>query len=575
MATLSADKFVELVRRSGLVESDRLDTLLDNLAHDSNGLTSPDAESSEESDRIAQKLVDSGLLTQWQCDRLKEGRHKGFILGKYKLLGLLGTGGMSSVYLAEHVLMQRRVAIKVLPQSRVEDSSYLARFRREAQAVAALDHRNIVRAYDIDNDRNIHYIVMEYVEGRDLQTTVKSDGPLDVDLAADYIRQAAEGLQHAHDANLIHRDIKPANLLVDSRGIVKVLDMGLARFTDEESHSLTRVHDENVLGTADYLAPEQAKDSHTADHRADIYSLGCTLYFFLTGHPPFQDGTLAQRILKHQTETPAGIHQDRPDAPQALIEVCERMMAKQPEARYQTAAEVARSLGTWLTSRGRRVDSTLSAISHIPGVSPGQPPRRTGVPSKPPPRRERPVNAEDTISDQDRGTKKGSDKGSSPASGPPFRSGAQPIVHGGSDSSVRRPGGGSSVNPAREHHPPESPSNSQVLRGADPTRGERSGGSGAGSSSGKGSSASGKSSGKNRQLPVAKPIQTTSKPDPLPLPPPIPDSLFDLSEFSVELPANYGRSDNSVPSWVWWLVGGGIAFLAFLLLVAWAINRTG
>ena len=275
------------------------------------------------------------LLTRWQCDRLKEGRHKGFILGKYKLLGLLGTGGMSSVYLAEHMLMQRRVAIKVLPRSRVDDSSYLARFRREAQAVAALDHRNIVRAYDIDNEGNTHYLVMEHVDGRDLNTIIKNDGPLDYDVAAEYIRQAAEGLEHAHGANLIHRDVKPANLLIDPRGMVKILDMGLARFTDEQQTSLTRLHDENVLGTADYLAPEQAKDSHSADHRADIYSLGCTLYYLLTGRPPFNEGTLAQRIAKHQTQSPPSIYEFRSDAPQPLVDVCVRMMAKQPGAAFK------------------------------------------------------------------------------------------------------------------------------------------------------------------------------------------------------------------------------------------------
>ena len=280
MATLSVDKFAELVRKSGLVAEERLNSVLEAMSR----------EDASDSDKVAERLVNAKLITPWQAGKLKEGKHKGFVLGKYRLLGLLGTGGMSSVYLAEHILMQRRVAIKVLPQSRVDDSSYLARFRREAQAVAALDHKNIVRAYDIDNDGKNHFIVMEYVEGRDLQATVKSDGPLDYDTAAEYIRQAAEGLQHAHDSSLIHRDVKPANLLLDNRGMVKILDMGLARFTDEANASLTRIHDENVLGTADYLAPEQAKDSHTSDRRADIYSLGCTLYYLLTGHPPFREG---------------------------------------------------------------------------------------------------------------------------------------------------------------------------------------------------------------------------------------------------------------------------------------------
>ena len=191
---------------------------------------------------------------------------------------------MSSVYLAEHVTMCRRVAIKVLPHSRVKDSSYLARFYREARAAAALDDPNIVRAYDVDSDvekqtgKETHYLVMEYVEGRDLQVAVTADGPLSPVQAADYIRQAASGLAHAHQVGLIHRDIKPGNLLIDIKGTVKILDMGLAAFSDDSQASLTIAHDERVLGTVDYLSPEQAIDSHTVDGRADIYSLGCTLY---------------------------------------------------------------------------------------------------------------------------------------------------------------------------------------------------------------------------------------------------------------------------------------------------------
>ncbi len=156
---------------------------------------------------------------------------------------------------------------------------------------------------------------MEYVEGRDLQQMVKQQGPLDYASAAEYIRQAAEGLAHAHQAGLIHRDVKPANLLVDRKNVVKVLDLGLARFTDEDRASLTVQYDENVLGTADYLAPEQAIDSHGVDARADIYSLGCSLYYLLTGHPPFPDGTLPQRLMAHQKQPPPSIRLDRPRCP--------------------------------------------------------------------------------------------------------------------------------------------------------------------------------------------------------------------------------------------------------------------
>jgi serine/threonine-protein kinase len=180
-------------------------------------------------------------------------------------------------------------------------------------------------------------------------------------MAADYMQQAAEGLQHAHDSGLIHRDIKPANLLVDQSGTLKVLDMGLAKFSDDEQPSLTIAHDENVLGTADYLAPEQAINSHGVDHRADIYSLGCTLYFLLTGHPPFPEGTLPQRLMKHQTEMPPSIYEDRDDAPQGLVNICLKMMVKSPEGRYQHAREVSEDLKAWLENPARVVANMISS----------------------------------------------------------------------------------------------------------------------------------------------------------------------------------------------------------------------
>ncbi len=349
MAKLTTESFDELVRRSGLVDSGRLDAILGDLRsrHQDHLPNDPHL--------VADALVHAGLLTGWQCEKLLEGRHKGFFLGKYKLLDHLGTGGMSSVYLAEHVLMQRRVAIKTLPPNRVDDSSYLARFHREAQAAAALSHENIVRVYDVDNDGRIHYIVMEYVDGSNLQEIVHEKGPLPYATAANYICQAAEGLAHAHAAGVIHRDVKPANLLVDARGTVRVLDLGLARFSSDDHASLTVAYNEDVLGTADYLAPEQAINSHNVDPRADIYSLGGTLYFLLAGHPPFPEGTLAQRILAHQQQEPVSLLKDRPDAPAELVAICTKMMAKSPHRRYPTAAEVRDVLLQWLTDSGSPV----------------------------------------------------------------------------------------------------------------------------------------------------------------------------------------------------------------------------
>ncbi len=361
MSKAVAQSFLDLVRRSQLIEEDQLDKFLAKYLASCGG-TLP-----ERQEAISEALIEADLLTEWQAEKLLAGKHKGFNLGKYKLLRHLGKGGMSQVYLAEHKLMRRKVAIKVLPQNRVEDSTYLERFRIEARAAAKLDDPNIVRAYDIDQDGKTHFLVMEYVEGKDLHVLVKDSGPLNYDTAADYIAQTARGLAHAHAMGLVHRDIKPANCLVDKNQTIKLLDMGLARITDDEA-SLTLDNNENVLGTADYLAPEQALNSHKADTRADIYSLGCTLYFLLTGHPPFPEGSISERLLKHQVETPPSVLVARPDAPPTLVHICEKMMAKNPDERYQTATDISERLAEWLADRGREVGESGKQSGSKSGV---------------------------------------------------------------------------------------------------------------------------------------------------------------------------------------------------------------
>ena len=342
---LTAASFLAGVKQSGLIDAGRIDSILADLVQ--SGVNDND------SCALASAMVDRKILTEWQSEKLLQGRHKGFILGRYRLLSLLGAGEMSAVYLAEHIMMERRCAIKVLPANKVQDTSYLGRFHREARAVAAMNHINIVRAYDVDKQTesgtDIHFLVMEYVEGRNVEQVVKEQGPLDYVTAVDTIRQAADGLGHAHQLGMVHRDVKPGNLLIDNTGIVKLLDLGLARFfKSDDEESLTIKHDEKVLGTADYLAPEQAVDSHQVDARADIYSLGCTMYFALTGHPPFTDGTLVQRLLAHQTKTPPSVSYERPDIDPSLLEILDKMMAKKTSDRYQSSAEVSEALSRWL-----------------------------------------------------------------------------------------------------------------------------------------------------------------------------------------------------------------------------------
>ncbi len=346
---LTAESFLTGVKQSGLADPEAIETLIKILRGEGIDIGNSAA--------LAIAMIDKGTITPWQSEKLLQGKFKGFILGRYKLLNLLGKGEMSSIYLAEHTRMKRKCAIKVLPANKVRDTSYLGRFHREAQAVAALDHNNIVRAYDVDTETEggveIHFLVMEYVEGKDIEKLLEVRQQFAVIEATDYLRQAAEGLAHAHEHGLVHRDIKPGNLLVDLKGVVKILDLGLARFfRDNETESLTIKHDEKVLGTADYLAPEQAVDSHAVDERADIYSLGCTLYFALTGHPPFTDGTLVQRLLAHQTKAPPSIRKQRPDVPESLVAIVEKLMQKRKEDRFQSAAEVATALSKWLVENG-------------------------------------------------------------------------------------------------------------------------------------------------------------------------------------------------------------------------------
>jgi len=376
MAITTAESFLSLLEKSKLLGAQQLAQ-----AHEA-------AQQADGAKALAKSLVRAKLLTRWQAGQLLAGRST-FLLGKYKLIDLLGSGGIGRVFLAEHTTMSRPVVLKIISKQLGRDPASLEQFLTEARAIAALDHPNIVHAYNVDNEGDRYYMVMEFVEGRDLEGIVEAEGPLGFDRAAGYIQQAADGLAHAHAHNMIHCDIKPANLLVNKQDVVKILDMGMARLIGRGKGGAAE-KDERLLGTVDYLAPEQATESPDLDHRADIYSLGCTFYFLLTGRPPFPEGTLHERMLKHQTDQPRKIAELRPDVPEELVGICAKMMAKSPDERFQSAEEVSQTLSEWCPAEAVLEPAEPPAEAELPaavaaiqvdGVTGPELARRRGAPS--------------------------------------------------------------------------------------------------------------------------------------------------------------------------------------------------
>jgi serine/threonine protein kinase/dipeptidyl aminopeptidase/acylaminoacyl peptidase len=263
---------------------------------------------------------------------------------RYRVVRRIGSGGMGEVYLAEHLVMKRPVALKVIRRDYTARADALERFRDEVHKAGRLAHPNIVTTYDAEDAGETHFLAMEYVEGIDLGRLVQERGPLRVDRACDYVRQAALGLQYAFKQGMVHRDLKPHNLMLAPGGCVKILDFGLARFASEAAATTGGTTSGIVLGTVDYIAPEQADSSRQADIRSDIYSLGCTLYHLLAGHPPFPTGTALQKVMAHVEKKPQPLNKLRPDLPEEIMPVLERMMAKNPKDRYPSPIEVARAL---------------------------------------------------------------------------------------------------------------------------------------------------------------------------------------------------------------------------------------
>jgi eukaryotic-like serine/threonine-protein kinase len=294
---------------------------------------------------LARFLQQAGRLTAYQAAAVYQRKSRGLLIGNYTILEKLGAGGMGMVFKARHRKLGRVVALKILPPSFARDRTAVARFKREIEAAGRLKHPNIVAALDADEDRGVHFLVMEYVEGSDLDNVVRRRGPLPLSQAVDYVIQAALGLEAAHAQGIVHRDIKPSNLMLDGAGTVRLLDLGLARIAEESNPfgqaAATRLTASGMyMGTVDYMAPEQAEDARKADHRADIYSLGCTLYYLLTGREPFAGDTVLKRLLAHMERPAPLLRTARPEAPAPLEDVYQRMMAKRPAGRPATMTDL-------------------------------------------------------------------------------------------------------------------------------------------------------------------------------------------------------------------------------------------
>jgi formylglycine-generating enzyme required for sulfatase activity/serine/threonine protein kinase len=340
---VSANQLGQAIIASGLMTADEVKAFWAAI---------PAAERPKDGESLAKALAHAGKLSEFQAAELLSESGTPLILGDYVLQARIGAGGMGQVFKAEHRHMRRLAAIKLLPPALTKDEAAVKRFQREVQAAARLTHPNIVQTFDAGVQKGVWYLVMEYVEGRDLSALVKASGKLGVHDAVNFTLQAARGLAFAHGDGVVHRDIKPANLLLDAKGTVKILDMGLARIDegDSQDHQLTNTG--QVMGTVDYMAPEQATNTHNADARSDVYSLGCSLFRLLTSENVYEGTTVVEKILAHISHPVPSLRDRRPDIPEEIDRIFKKMVAKQPEDRHQTAAEVVKDLEAWMKGSG-------------------------------------------------------------------------------------------------------------------------------------------------------------------------------------------------------------------------------
>jgi len=371
------EQFVKSLEDSGIITPSKLRAVREKLP----------SEKQHDAQELARELVRLQKLTKFQAQEAYQGKAKSLVLGNYLILDKIGAGGMGQVYKAEHRRMKRIVAIKMLPRSMMKDAAAAARFQREVEAAARLQHPNIVAAHDADESHGIHFLVMEYVEGSDLSALVKKNGPFAPAKAVDYITQAARGLEAAHAEGIVHRDIKPANLLLDKRGVIKILDMGLARLDagigGAAATQAELTSSGQIMGTVDYMSPEQAFNTKLADARADIYSLGCTLYYLLTGKPLYGGESIMEKLLAHREKPIPPLAEMRDDVPAELEAVVQKMLAKNADERYQTMTDVIADLvqcaseSAGSQTRMMVAPESSSGLSFLKDISPH--PARTTV----------------------------------------------------------------------------------------------------------------------------------------------------------------------------------------------------
>lgn len=347
MQTCSFEQFVARLYDSGLIPAREIQSFFD-------GLPEHHAESTAED--LAAEMVRRGMLTPFQAEALLQGKSRALTLGSYAILDRLGQGGMGQVYRGFHKKMKRVVALKVLPPGPAGCRESLERFRREVEATARLSHPNIVTAFDAGEDKGVRFLVMEYVEGDDLASLVAQRGPLPAVQAVEYVLQAAQGLEYAHWHGIVHRDVKPANLILDWRGIIKLVDLGLVGLVPgvaslgADGDVVDGHADADVLGTPDYVSPDQIADPARPGPACDTYSLGCSLYFLLVGRPVFSGETAEAKLRAHQEQPAPSLRAAGHDIPESLDNLIQRMLAKRPEDRPATMSDVIRELESCLKS---------------------------------------------------------------------------------------------------------------------------------------------------------------------------------------------------------------------------------